>query len=38
MIVAELTPGVSWKKDRQDTIFLKNNNFQKIPRNSYFAI
>jgi hypothetical protein len=25
-----------WKKDRQDTIFLKISNYKKIPRNSYF--
>jgi hypothetical protein len=26
-----------WKKDSQDTIFLKTSNSKKIPRSSYFA-
>jgi hypothetical protein len=30
--------GFCWKKDRQDTIFLKINNSREIPRNSYITI
>jgi hypothetical protein len=29
--------GFCWKKDHQDTIFLKISNSRKIPRNSYFT-
>jgi hypothetical protein len=37
MIIGELATesGFCWKRDRQDTVFLKINNSREIPRNSY---